>query len=447
MLAIRRFRSSSSFWVGALFSLFVVLGIGLVSYMVIKTHDDTLIFESKVAVEAEIKRVAQVVENSENDYILSRLAAAFQHTDPVFHYAVSDAQRNIIASTFPRTEKSLSEVPFTLEHGTAERNGPWVSTSVLLSSGSTLTVARNISSILDIQFLNRLFATFLIIIFVLIALISLFVAYYVVSRINTIAATADKIIDTGSLSARLPIDSSWDDLSSLSIALNRMLAELEKQVYAIKTVSDNIAHDLRTPLARMRAQIESVEEPVVREQLMHDADVLLSMFNGLLRIAEVENTKVKSAFAQQNLTTVVGDVIELYGPLLEEKNQQLIEELTELDAVFDRDLIFQAIANVLDNAYKFTPDGGIIAIRLYRDNENCCVQICDSGRGIPADQYEKITQRFYRMEKSRSAAGFGLGMALVQAILKIHDGTLTFRASEQYGGLCCTLSWPSGGGR
>jgi signal transduction histidine kinase len=220
-----------------------------------------------------------------------------------------------------------------------------------------------------------------------------------------------------------------------------MFAELELQVHAIKTVSDNIAHDLRTPLTRIRSKLDPVQPEALKETLVTDVDHLLAMFAGLLRIAELENSQQRSAFALQPVHVIVEDVIELYAPLFEERHQQFSSECGNLTAVCDKDLIFQAIANVLDNAVKFTPQHGAIHLTLQQDGSDCVIRVTDSGPGISPDDMEKITQRFYRAESSRTTPGFGLGMAMVNAIMLVHQGEVRF-ANQRAGGLCCELSFP-----
>jgi len=165
------------------------------------------------------------------------------------------------------------------------------------------------------------------------------------------------------------------------------------------------------------------------------------MFAGLLRIAELENSRQCSAFARQPVHVIVEDVIELYAPLCEERQQQFSSKCSDLMVICDKDLIFQAIANALDNAVKFTPLHGSIHLDLQQEGRDCVIRVTDSGPGISPCDMEKITQRFFRAESSRSTPGFGLGMAMVNAIMRVHQGEVRF-ANIPTGGLCCELRFP-----
>ena len=169
------------------------------------------------------------------------------------------------------------------------------------------------------------------------------------------------------------------------------------------------------------------------------------MFNGLLRIAKVENTKQQHAFTAFKINNIIEDLVELYEPLIDEKSQQLTLQLSEISCQCDRDLIFQALGNVLDNAVKFSPEASNISIRLFTKDEQCIVQIADSGPGIPERDYSNVLQRFFRLEESRTTPGFGLGMSLVAAVMKVHQGSVILSSNQQSAtgsGLVCELRWP-----
>ena len=168
--------------------------------------------------------------------------------------------------------------------------------------------------------------------------------------------TADKIIKTGSLQERLQIDSNWDDLSSLSIVFNQMLDTIESSVNNIKSVTDSIAHDLRTPLSRLRNTLEKIEDDELRTDTTQEADNLLNMFNSLLRISGLETTNKKEGFCTTDVRAIVEDVVDLYHPLAEERNIHLSSSLAPVTMTVDPNLLFQAVANVLDNAIKYSHD-------------------------------------------------------------------------------------------
>lgn len=259
-----------------------------------------------------------------------------------------------------------------------------------------------------------------------------FISLYVTKRINSIATTANRIIATRDLSQRIPVDCPCSDLSQLSTILNQMLEEIEQSVNGIRQVSDNIAHDLRTPLTRLRNHIESMrDDPSVQngqhEQLnllVIECDGLLSTFNALLRIANIESGRRSSNFHTLNLASVVQDVVDLYEPLASEKKIQLHYRAEPTQITGDKDLLFQAIANLLDNAIKYTPPEGVVVITAQPHEKGARIIIRDTGHGIADEHKEHVFRRFYRVSQCRSQPGSGLGLSLVGAIVKLHQGSI-----------------------
>jgi signal transduction histidine kinase len=269
----------------------------------------------------------------------------------------------------------------------------------------------------------RVFGVVMILILAFIFALSWGVAYYVATRFERIAATTERIIETGNLGERLPVDSSWDDLSKLAVLLNRMLAELEERVDGIKAVSDNIAHDLRTPLMRLRTHIEE-SGGAGQDRLLAELDHTLDIFRSLLRISGIEAGKQPLELQRVDAAALLEDAAALYEPLAEERSIEVTLDLAPCAVEADRDLLFQGLANLIDNALKFTPEGGTVSCSAATDADEVALVICDSGPGIPAVSRESVLRRFERLDASRSAPGNGLGLPLVAAIAKRHGGRL-----------------------
>ena len=269
------------------------------------------------------------------------------------------------------------------------------------------------------------------------------VGFYVTKRINEIAETADSIMRTGDMSQRIPVYQRWDDLSTLSHILNRMLGEIEMLVHGIRTVSDNIAHDLRHPLTHLRNKLDETRSTIRQlspeeqsQQLTHliyECDTLLNTFSGLLRISNIESAKRHSGFAPVQLDMLLADVAELYEPLAHEKSITLNVTCDKASMIGDKDLLFQAFANLVDNAIKFTKPKGTVQITLTRGKRAIRVEIDDEGFGIPIEHRSKVFNRFYRVESCRSTPGSGLGLSLVRAIIELHEGTITLVDGEKNG--------------
>ena len=270
-----------------------------------------------------------------------------------------------------------------------------------------------------------------------------------VRRIEAINDTSREIVE-GDLTRRIPASGAGDDFDKLVANLNGMLDRITGLMETVRQVSDNIAHDLRTPLTRLRSRLEiaraqqggsSAEARAAVEQAIEEADGLLSTFQALLRIARIEAGQRRAGFAAVDLGPLLTDVAELYEPVAAERDQAIALEVTDgvvIDG--DRDLLFQAVANLVDNAIKYTPAGGRIVLGLLPTASGAEVYVADTGPGIPADQRERVFDRFHRLESSRSTPGSGLGLSLVRAVARLHGATI--RLGDEAPGLRVTLALP-----
>ncbi len=258
----------------------------------------------------------------------------------------------------------------------------------------------------------------------------------VVRRIETINQTSREIME-GDLSRRIPLSGSGDDFDQLGAGLNRMLARIETLMAGVRQVSDNIAHDLRTPLTRLRTKLELLRTEIgsalgdghpasaAAEQTIADAEEMLATFNALLRIARIEAGSRRDAFAPLDLAPLVKDVAELYEPVAAERNQTLSWDAPgSARVVGDRDLLFQALGNLVDNAVKYTPEGGQVSLSVFHRGGSVDVDVTDNGPGVPAELREEVFRRFFRADYSRSTPGSGLGLSLVQAVMQLHGGQI-----------------------
>ncbi|MBL4673684.1 MAG: HAMP domain-containing histidine kinase [Arenicella sp.] len=266
------------------------------------------------------------------------------------------------------------------------------------------------------------------------------------SRLAAINQTSRKIMQ-GDLRRRIATSGTGDEFDELAGNLNGMLDQIERGMEGVRRVSDNIAHDLKTPLARLKNRVEELkirvagrpEEELAVDQIIHEADGLLATFNALLRIARIEYSEQRKGFKSVDLNSILYDLLELYEPLIEEKGQRLNVDISQtMEISADRDMLFQAFANLLDNAIKYTPDQGVITIRSVKEGVNWYVEVADNGPGIPEEAHEKVVLRFYRLDQSRTTPGSGLGLALVFAVLKLHKLDLSF--SDNHPGLCVRVS-------
>lgn len=267
-------------------------------------------------------------------------------------------------------------------------------------------------------------------------------------RLAPVAETA-RAISQGDLSHRVPLSGADDDFDRLAETLNAMLDRIGVLMDGVREVSNAIAHDLRTPLARLRGRLEEsliAGDPAslrgAVERGIAELDGIIGVFQALLRIAEIEAGARRSAFARIDAATVLADAADLYGAAADERGLVFAVELPRtLPMVGDRDMLLQAAANLLDNAIKFTPAGGRVTLAAERRGAEVAITVSDTGPGIPAGDRARVVERFYRAEASRGTPGSGLGLALVQAVATLHGGTLVLEDGAP--GLRATMLIPA----
>ncbi len=251
-------------------------------------------------------------------------------------------------------------------------------------------------------------------------------------RIDAINQTSREIM-AGALDRRIPTRGTDDEFDRLAANLNEMLDRIAQLVASVREVSDNIAHDLRSPLARLRSRLELTladrgDEEAYRRAIartIEEADALLKTFNSLLRIARLEAGVETGQVETFDLDGLVGDVAELYAPLADERSVELDVTPERAGRIRgDRDLLFQALANLLDNAIKFSPGGKTVTIAARALDDRVTVTVSDRGPGIPEALKNRVAERFFRVETSRNAPGAGLGLSLVAAVVERHEGSL-----------------------
>lgn len=270
-------------------------------------------------------------------------------------------------------------------------------------------------------------------------------------RIDAMTRTTEAII-AGDLARRVPVRGTGDDLDRLASTLNRMLDRIHALMENLRQVSSDVAHDLRTPLSRLyqrlddaRANARSVAEyEAAVEGAAREAEGLLETFAALLRIAQVEGASPREGFGEVDLSTVAETVADAYQPDAEAGGRQLCPVITS-DCVVrgDRELLTQALANLVENALRHTPTGTRITLRLIRQGEAVVLAVADDGPGVPPADLPRLTQRFFRAERSRTTPGNGLGLSLVAAVADLHGATL--RIEDAAPGLRVRLAFPGSG--
>ena len=270
-------------------------------------------------------------------------------------------------------------------------------------------------------------------------------------RIRAIQAQAELIV-AGDLTHRLPLSARRDELDMLAAIVNAMLDRIERLMHEVKGVCDNIAHDLRTPLTRLRAQLYRIRQqsgdrsPQAQalNQAIGETDTLMARFRGLLRISELEDRQRRAGFVELDPHALLVELHDFYLPLAEDGGIRLVlEQPAQLPPLHgDRELLFEALANLVGNGIKFTPDGGQVRIQADHHGSGVHIAIEDSGPGIPEDERTAVLKRFYRSEEGHRHPGFGLGLSIVAAIVDLHGFWLAVGSSE-LGGAKLVLHCPS----
>jgi signal transduction histidine kinase len=267
----------------------------------------------------------------------------------------------------------------------------------------------------------------------------------VMGRVESISRTCRRIM-SGDLAQRVPVRRHNDEMGELADSINAMLDQIERLMKGMRQVSEAVAHDLRTPLTRLRSRLESAQrrastpaEREIIEDALTDADSLLATFAALLRVARAEAGS-KSTFIDIDLHAIAGDVADLYGPLAEDKGVRFVTRFEPgLIARGDPNLVAQAMANLIDNAVKYTEEGSVTAVLTLQDGCPAFI-VADTGAGIPDAYKDKVLERLFRLEQSRTSPGSGLGLSLVAAVSKSHG--LSLNLEDNTPGLRVTLRFP-----
>ncbi|MBI1208885.1 MAG: HAMP domain-containing protein [Azospirillum sp.] len=265
------------------------------------------------------------------------------------------------------------------------------------------------------------------------ALLGLLLRRLFQARLRAIRTTAEAIAH-GDIARRVPAADSDDEFDLLASTINEMLDRIQDLIADVRNVSNAIAHDLRTPLAELRSRLETLRQhqddrPGLAagiDDAVGDVDRLIAIFTALLRLVEIDSGTRRAGFAAVDLGTVVGDVGEFYAAVAEAKGIGFtVAAPPGLVVEGDRDLLSQALGNLIDNALKFTPPGGVVRVAVAPVGPaGAEITVADSGQGVAEPDLPKLTQRFYRADSSRHTPGIGLGLSLVQAVADLHRGTL-----------------------
>src|ERR1700722_9012904 len=423
-------RTTTFRWTLAVTCAFVLCTLLLFGFVYLQTaaymtssFDDLITGELHlIAADSPANRLQHIDNRLRDDPRRVRLAGLF------------DADGHRIAGNLESLPSGLTaEVPVQAEVVRIDNRGREMEKARLVTAtlpdGKVIAIGRNVDDIEQIaEIVKRALTLGLLPAFALAVITGLVLSSRAHNRLSEVNRRIQHIM-AGDLRQRLPTRGSDDPFDQFADSVNRMLNEIETLIQEITATGNNIAHDLRTPLTRVRMRLERGREHAatleelraVADQSIAGLDQSLTVVTALLRIAEIEHSRRLTGFSNIDLAPLLREVGDLYEPIAEDKSVVLqVNAAEEMTVHGDRDLLFEAVANLVDNAVKFTPDGGRVELALLSRGNESVIRVTDSGPGIPESERDDVTKRFFRSDKSRGTKGLGLGLSLVAAIVKLH---------------------------
>ncbi len=349
------------------------------------------------------------------------------------------------------TDENWIEFPIVVRRGDTPERHMARAYHASLSGGYELVVGRDVEALRQFAGIIRrtLFWT-LVIALVLGLGGGLLMSRNFLRRVDAITAASRSIMG-GNMAGRMPVSGTGDELDRLALALNQMLEQIGRLMAGLQEVSSNVAHDLMTPLTRIKARVEGAlrsglkkEYREALERTVEESDRLLQTFNALLSIARAEAGQSRSALEPVDARVILADVAELYQPVAEEQGGRLqIDAPKELRVLADRQLLAQAINNLIDNALKYGAKAGEapeVAVSGAMADGKVVISVADRGDGIAEADRERVVERFVRLDQSRSRPGNGLGLSLVAGVMTLHGGSLVL--NDNHPGLLAKLVLP-----
>ena len=367
-----------------------------------------------------------------------------------FHYLLQDSAGKVIAGNMQSLDPQVGVRELTGPPGVTRSRDRSIRGKGVAVEGGYLFVGwsahqlREMEEMVTGSFMWGLAAS------VVLALVGgVFAGHRIMRKIESVSETTRDIV-AGDLTRRVRVSSAGDEFDNLAGSINSMLDRIEGLMSELRQVTTDIAHDLRTPLSRLRQRLERAQRPEadvaeLREAVagtVGEVDVILGIFGALLRIAQIESGARRSGFGVVDLSELLGTVAELYRSSAEEKGQAFLLSVADnLSVGGDRELLLQLFANLVENAIKHSPPESRITLSAWQEPGRACVEIADNGPGIPAQLRSKVLQRFFRLESSRTTQGSGLGLSLAHAVVKLHEASM--KLSHNDPGLKVVVAMPA----
>lgn len=405
--------------------------VGAVVYVAVST---LLLQDTRELVKSDAATLLDIYHEGGHARLLGELQDRIHDPDgdPDAVYALADAQGGSLLGRLPEGRKP-------------GRRGQWVEFNELSPEpGQTLRVLAYVQTLKTgevlltgqrlqgqdqlLQVMQQAALLTLLIAAVVGGLVGWLISRWVGHRLRNLDATATQI-GGGEMGLRVPLDHSGDAFDQVAQRFNAMLDRIEELLSGVRHATDHIAHDLRTPLTRLRNRLEDLRQqqtdPGVQLRLdkaLAETDQLLQSFGALLRLARIEAQPLEGDAPLQDLRELADDAVELYAPIAAERGIRISAKLQTVTVRGDRDQLFQLLVNLLDNALKYAPPGSEVTLSLEAQSDGACLQLADAGPGIPEHERVRVFDRFQRLEAHRGSPGVGLGLSLVRAIVAHHGG-------------------------
>ena len=444
MTRLTRFTRTTAFKLSLLYiAVFTLLSGFLLVY--ISENTDHLMSEQVVqTIDAELKGLSDIYVRGGVRDLVETIDRRSRHPDASLYLLVDFAGNALVGNIarLPTTvleeaDGGIRRVHYTrLGQDSPDTQRQAMVRTFELRGGFRLLVGRDLGEQLRFShLLGNALRLWLIVVVAMGAITWLFVSRRVMKRIDEITDTSRTIM-TGDLTGRLPIAGNDDEFDRLAVSLNTMLDRIELLMRSMKDVTDNIAHDLKTPLTRLQTRVETALRQAegqncykeALEETLSETDHLLRIFNALLRIARIESMAPGEVMERTDINNLVNEVSELYEPLVEDEGGVLETQVSDgLEAICQKDLVFQGLVNLIENALKYgRPKDGEFRIRISAEEHEgrVVLSVSDTGPGIPEKDQDRVKDRFVRLDESRSEPGTGLGLSLVKAVARLHGGEL-----------------------
>ena len=431
---------TSTFRLAALYLILFAVSVGALLGYVYWNTAVLLQEQTDYTIQAEVQALADQYQLRGLNGILDTVQRRSKDENGAVYLLAGPAGQRIAGNltdmpVVPTGDTSWIEFPLGVQNGATRENHVARAFYTELAGGFKLVVGRDVQSLRQFADIIRQTILYALAIALVLGLGGgLLMSRNFLKRVDAITE-ASRTIMAGNMSGRMPVTGSNDELDRLALALNEMLDQIESLMAAMKEVSSNVAHDLKTPLTRIKARVEAAlrssseeEYRAALENTVDESDRLLETFNALLSIARAEAGQARSGLVAIDVGELIGDVVELYEPMAEEEGGTLSSSAAPgLTVLGDRQLLAQALTNLLDNALKYGARAGgtpEITVTGAQEGDRVVITVADHGAGIPEEDRGRVTERFVRLDASRSKPGNGLGLSLVSGVMKLHKGTL-----------------------